>query len=157
MAFEGMIEYACSAIAYHFLEYGVKNMVILLVDDLLENHELCRNMLETLGHQVIGASDGKEAVQAASTHKPDLILMDLRMPGIDGLIATSMLKTSAALREIPVVAMTAYPREASSEKAFAAGCDDYLEKPISLQDLAAIIHRLSQTSPLADSLKLDTR
>jgi CheY-like chemotaxis protein len=122
-------------------------VVILLVDDMQDAREVCRLMLERLGHQVIGVSDGKEAVQTATVSRPDVILMDLSMPGVDGLLATAALRTISTLIDIPIVAMTAYPRELSREKALNAGCDAYLEKPFSMESLASTLHKLLPTDP----------
>ena len=128
-------------------DYGESIVVILLVDDMQDAREVCRLMLETLGHEVIGVSDGKEAVQTASVSRPDLILMDLSMPGVDGLLATAALRTISTLIDVPIVAMTAYPQDLSREKALNAGCDAYLEKPLSMESLASTLHKFSRNDP----------
>jgi len=118
-------------------------MKILLVDDLQDSREVIRTMIERLGHRVIEATNGSEAVQLAVALKPDCILMDLNMPNVDGLLATAALRAISPLRQIPIVALTAYPRDMSRDKALAAGCDLYLQKPFSIVDLELVLYNVS--------------
>jgi two-component system cell cycle response regulator DivK len=122
-------------------------MVILVVDDSEDVRNLYRLTLETAGYQVIQASDGKEAIRAAAVSDPDVILMDLNMPDVDGLVATAALRSIATLKHVPIVAMTAYPGTLPRQKALAAGCNAYLEKPFSLEGLTAILQQFSGNGP----------
>jgi two-component system cell cycle response regulator len=99
-------------------------------------------MLEHLGHEVIEASGGREAIRLALASPPDTILMDLSMPDVDGLAAVAALKAISPLREVPVVAVTAFPQFTSREKALAAGCVAYLQKPFSIESLAMVLQTL---------------
>jgi CheY-like chemotaxis protein len=101
-------------------------------------------MIEKLGHKVLEARDGSEVVKSALEQNPDLILMDLRMPDVNGLQATRDLRAISHprhIRNVPVVAITAYPETLSINEAFKAGCDAYLQKPITSLDLAAVFLR----------------
>jgi two-component system, cell cycle response regulator DivK len=117
-------------------------MKILLVDDLQDTREIIRGMVETLGHQVIEAESGNHAVHLAVSLKPDCILMDLNMPGVDGLLATAAVRAISPLRRVPIVALTAYPQDMSREKALQAGCDGYLQKPFSIVDLEQVLYNV---------------
>ena len=110
-------------------------MKVLLVEDVDESRNVLRAMIERLGHRVIEATNGKDAVKTALDSNPDLVLMDLSMPEADGLQA------AAALRAIslPVIGITAYRETLSVDKAFRAGCDAYLRKPVDLADLGAAL------------------
>ena len=116
-------------------------LLILVVDDSQETRDVCRLILEKFGYQVIQASEGREAVYKASSSPPDLILMDLNMPDIDGLVATAALRSIATLKNVPIVAMTAYPADLSRDRALAVGCDEYLEKPVTMERLTEILHQ----------------
>ncbi len=119
-------------------------MKILLVDDIDDSRDVLRTMIVKLGHQVIEATNGKEAVRVALDHKPDLVLMDLSMPVADGLQATAAIRTMAqSPRQLPIIAITAFPETLSEEKAFKAGCDGYLQKPIDMDALAGALKRFS--------------
>src|SRR4051812_20650468 len=99
-------------------------------------------MIEKLGHQVVEARNGMEAIKASLEHKPDVVLMDLSMPAVDGLQATGAIRTFSQFpRQLPIIAMTAFPKIVSEEKAFQAGCDAYLQKPFDLDDLAAVFKK----------------
>src|SRR4030095_10497570 len=115
-------------------------MKILLVDDLQDTREVIRTMVEALGHQVMEAGSGNDAVHLAVSFKPDCILMDLNIPGVNGLLATAALRAISPLRSVPIVALTAYPYDLSREKALAAGCDVYLQKPFSIKDLEQVLY-----------------
>jgi CheY-like chemotaxis protein len=118
-------------------------VLILLVDDVPDVRLVHRSMLEDLGHEVIEASGGKEAIRLAVASPPDTILMDLSMPDVDGLATVAALKAISPLRDVPVVAITAFPQFISREKALAAGCVAYLQKPFSIESLAMVL----RTSP----------
>lgn len=104
---------------------------ILYVEDNPHNMNLIRRILEQQGFQVVGAIDGESGVEMAITEEPDLILMDLDLPDIDGLEATSNIKSNPNLSNIPVIALTAHANYGDEERALAAGCDGYIAKPVS--------------------------
>jgi len=115
------------------------NERILVVEDNQENITLITDILESLNYQVLLAKDGKSGIQQTRDEHPDLVLMDLSLPIMDGWKATSHLKKDHATRDIPVIALTAHAMVGDRERALAAGCDDYLSKPINLKELAAKI------------------
>jgi CheY-like chemotaxis protein len=95
-----------------------------------------------LNYEVIAAKDGEEAVRSARAEKPDLILMDLSLPRMDGWTATRQLKADPDVHDIPVIALTAHAMIGDRERALAAGCDDYVSKPINIRELAAKLRQL---------------
>lgn len=103
---------------------------ILLVEDNPVNRRLAQFLLKSQGYIVYEAITGEEALELARTHRPDLILMDLQLPGLDGFQATRILKADAITKDIPVVAMTAYAMKGDEERALEAGCEGYITKPI---------------------------
>ncbi len=103
---------------------------ILVVEDNETNMYLCCRILKSSGYEVIEARTGEEGVELAIKEKPDLIIMDIQLPGIDGYEATKRLRKSEADREIPIIALTSYAMAGDREKSLAAGCTGYLEKPI---------------------------
>lgn len=113
---------------------------------LVEDNELNRNMLERRllrkGFQVILAANGEESIAKAAQDSPDLILMDLSLPGIDGWEATRRIKADNETAVIPIIALTAHAMTGDREKALAAGCDDYDSKPVELERLLGKIQRL---------------
>jgi CheY-like chemotaxis protein len=111
---------------------------ILVVEDVDFNRELIVQILED-NYQVIEAVNGQEGVELAERERPELILMDLSLPVMDGWEATRRLKASDDLRSIPVIALTARAMKGDKEKALAAGCDDYLVKPLDEDELMARI------------------
>ena len=111
---------------------------ILVVEDVDFNRDLIVQLLEDK-YQVIEAVNGKEGVEIAERERPELILMDLSLPIMDGWEATRRLKANADLRSTPVIALTAHAMKGDEEKALAAGCDDYLAKPIDEDELMARI------------------
>lgn len=112
---------------------------ILVVEDQEDNRQIMNDLLTNAGYQVIEAHDGNAGVSAAEAERPDLILMDIQLPGIDGYAATRKIKANAALAEIPVIAVTSYALSGDDEKAMAAGCDSYFAKPVSPRELLAKI------------------
>jgi two-component system cell cycle response regulator DivK len=116
---------------------------ILLVEDNELNRDMLSRRLTHRGFQVILAGDGRQGVEAARREQPDIVLMDLSLPEIDGWQATRLLKGDAATCAIPVVALTAHAMVGDLEKALEAGCDDYATKPVNLPLLLGIIDRLS--------------
>jgi two-component system cell cycle response regulator DivK len=121
---------------------GSRRQLILLVEDLLDARELYAEYLNYAGFSVVTAINGHEAVRLARMLRPDLILMDIRMPGMDGLEATADLKADAELAHIPVIAMTADPSSEISERAMAAGCSGFIAKPVLPDEVAREISRV---------------
>ncbi len=109
--------------------------VILIVEDEPKNQKLVRDLLQASGNSTIEATDGKQGVELAKAKKPDLILMDVQMPVMDGLEATRILKADATISNIPVLALTSYAMKGDKEKILEAGCDGYLAKPFEIQEL----------------------
>ena len=105
-------------------------MKILIVEDDPKSLYLVRFLLEQAGFTVVEAGDGEEALEKAAEETPDLILMDMQLPKLDGYEATKRIKADAQLRHIPVIALTAYAMKGDREKTLAAGCSSYIEKPI---------------------------
>lgn len=103
---------------------------ILLVEDNPMNRRVAEFILKSQGYTVYEARDSQEALELARFHLPDLILMDLQLPGVDGFATTRMIKEDAATKDIPVVALTAYAMRGDAERAIQAGCDGYITKPI---------------------------
>jgi two-component system cell cycle response regulator DivK len=115
---------------------------ILLVEDNEMNRDMLSRRLERRGYEVIVAVDGEEGVARAKTDAPDVVLMDLSLPGIDGWEATRQLKAADETRSIPVLALTAHAMAGDREKALAAGCDDFDTKPVDLPRLVDKIDAL---------------
>jgi len=115
---------------------------ILLVEDNEMNRDMLSRRLERKDYQVVIAVDGQQAIDFAATESPDLILMDMSLPVIDGWEATRRLKASEATRQIPIIALTAHAMPEDERKAREAGCDDYDTKPIELARLLGKIDSL---------------
>jgi two-component system, cell cycle response regulator DivK len=115
---------------------------ILLVEDNEMNRDMLSRRLQRKGYQVMVALDGQRGLEMAQNEAPDLILMDMGMPVLDGWDATRLLKADAATRHVPVIALTAHAMSSDREKALEAGCDDYETKPIELPRLLAKIEAL---------------
>ena len=109
--------------------------MILIVEDEPKNLTLLRDLLQVSGYKTIEATDGKQGVELAKSKKPDLILMDIIMPVMDGLEATRILKADATTSNIPVLALTSYAMKGDAERVLEAGCDGYLAKPFDIQEL----------------------
>jgi two-component system cell cycle response regulator DivK len=112
---------------------------ILIVEDNPANMTLATFLVHTAGHVVISATDAEAGLTLARAERPDLILMDIQLPGMDGLEATLQLKRDAATRAIPVIALTALAMKGDEERIRAAGCDGYIAKPLAYRELFAII------------------
>lgn len=115
---------------------------VLIVDDLADQRELYAGFLSYLGYRVEQAASGVEGIAKAVEVRPNIVIMDLAMPGLDGFEATRVLKAISITRRIPVVALTAHGEHLPLEWAAIAGCDAYLRKPILPGDLASEIERL---------------
>lgn len=114
---------------------------ILLVEDNPQNRRLTQFLLHSHGYRVYEATTGEEALELARIHRPEIILMDLQLPGVDGYAVTRRLKRDAATAGIPIVALTAYAMQGDREKALAAGCDGYITKPIDTKGFPAAVQR----------------
>lgn len=112
---------------------------ILIVDDNATNLKLARVLLASEGYEVRTAEDAPQALAALTDFHPRLILMDIQLPGTDGLALTRQLKSAPATREIIVIALTAYAMKGDAERALAAGCDGYVSKPIDTRTLPVLI------------------
>ncbi len=112
---------------------------ILVVEDQEDNRRIMRDLLTSAGYEMIEATTGEEGVALAETHRPDLILMDIQLPGLDGYEATRRIKANPALRQIPIIAVTSYALSGDDVKAGQAGCDAYVAKPFSPRALLAKI------------------
>jgi len=115
---------------------------ILIVDDNAANLKLARILLSGEGYDVRTATDAEEALRVLATFRPRLILMDVQLPGMDGLELTRRLKGDAATRGIVILALTAYAMKGDAEKARLAGCDGYVTKPIDIESLPKVIAAL---------------
>lgn len=112
---------------------------ILIIEDNTANMKLAILLLQNIGHTVLRADDAETGLMLARTDSPDLILMDIQLPGMDGLEATALLKKDPATAAIPVIALTALAMKGDQEKTHLAGCDAYLAKPVRHKELYAAI------------------
>ena len=112
---------------------------ILVVEDQEDNRQIVRDLLSANGYELTDAITGEEGVAFAKRDRPDLILMDIQLPGIDGYEATRRIKADPELRHIPIIVVTSYALSGDDQKAFAAGCDGYVTKPFSPRLLMAKI------------------
>ncbi|HLH27238.1 MAG TPA: response regulator [Chloroflexota bacterium] len=121
---------------------------VLVVEDHPLNRELAEAILERAGYDVVAAEDGETALASVAARRPDVILLDVELPGISGLEVARRLKGDQATRGIPVVALTAYAMVGDEERARAAGCDDYVTKPIERPKLLGAVERaLTREAP----------
>ncbi len=116
-------------------------MKILVAEDNAANRELIREILEGQGYEVLEAANGLEALEQIEERLPDLVIMDIQMPLIDGLEAVSKLRKNPRFTKTPVIALTAYAMSGDEEKALAAGFDGYLSKPMDVKQLLAYLHQ----------------
>ena len=114
---------------------------ILVVEDRPDSRQIIRDMLAGTDYEITEAENGEEALTAIAKQRPDLILMDIQLPIMDGYTATNQIKANPALRSIPIIAVTSYALASEEEKARAAGCDDYVTKPFSPRQLLAKIRQ----------------
>jgi two-component system cell cycle response regulator DivK len=112
---------------------------ILVIEDQEDNRRIVRDLLTSVGYEVVEAETGEAGVTLAETARPSLILMDIQLPGIDGYEATRRIRANPILRHIPIIAITSYALSGDDVKAFEAGCDDYLAKPYDPFELLAKI------------------
>jgi CheY-like chemotaxis protein len=117
----------------------VSEIVVLVVDDNPTNLKLVSDVLEFDGYRILKATDAEEAQEVIRSSPPDLILMDIALPGMDGLTLTRRLKDDEATRQIVIVALTAFAMKGDDEKARLAGCDGYITKPIDTRKLSELV------------------
>ncbi len=115
---------------------------VLVVDDYDEVRMVTRRALETFGYRVVEAASGAEAVRVAQAESPDLILMDLSMPNMDGFATIHHLRRLLGLRDVPVIAVSAHTAREVREDALAAGCRDFITKPVGIERLRSAVERL---------------
>lgn len=116
--------------------------MILLVEDTEDNRQMMKNLLEMSGYQVVEATNGREAVELAAQVKPEIILMDLSLPFIDGLAATRQIRSMPGLSEVPIVAVSAHDSADFHSHALEAGCNAYITKPINFPELEETVTSL---------------
>ncbi len=116
-------------------------MLILYVEDNFENKLFVRRVIESMGHEMIEAENGPDSLALAAKRPPDLIFMDINIPGMDGLQTTVKFKEDSTLNHIPVIALTANAMKGDRERCLAAGCNGYMQKPVGVSDLRREIQR----------------
>ena len=119
---------------------------ILVIEDLPINMELVTDLLELAGYKVFQAETAETGIEMARTESPDLILMDIGLPGMDGLTATGILKQDQMTKGIPIIALTSHAMEGDEKKILAAGCNGYLTKPIDTREFPHTVARLIKSS-----------
>ena len=117
------------------------NKRILVVEDQEDNRQIIRDMLSATDYEIMEAESGEQALEAVAKQRPDLILMDIQLPGMDGYEATRQIKADPGLRSITIIAVTSYALSGEEQKARAAGCDEYVPKPYSPRQLLAKIRQ----------------
>ena len=122
---------------------------VLVIEDNPANMTLAKFLLESEGHVAFTATDAETGLTIAREQQPDLILMDIQLPGMDGLEATALLKSDPTTRAIPVVALTALAMKGDEERIRAAGCDGYIAKPLSYKDFLATVSAHLAVVPLS--------
>ena len=116
---------------------------VLVVEDFEDNRFMMRRLLEMSGYRVVEAVNGEQAVEVAAEERPDLILMDLSLPKLDGLAATRRIRQSNGLADVPIVAVSAHDTSDFHAEALAAGCNEYVTKPIDFDQLESLLRRLA--------------
>ena len=123
-------------------EHENGGLTVLVVEDFADNRFMMRRLLEMSGYQVVEAVDGREAIEVAQSSRPDLILMDLSLPRLDGLDATRRIRELDGLARVPIVAVSAHDTNDFHADALAAGCNEYVTKPIDFDELDALLKKL---------------
>ncbi len=118
---------------------------ILVVEDNEVNRDMMVRRLERRGYSMVSAVDGQQGVDMARSEKPDLILMDMSLPVLDGWEATRQIKSDPGIKHIPVIGLTAHAMVGDRDQALKAGCDDYATKPVEFEKLIELINRLTKT------------
>ncbi len=114
---------------------------VMVVEDNEKNRKLMRVVLKAKGYNIIEATTGEEALNLLKNQKPDIILMDIQLPGIDGLTLIRQIKASVITKDIPIIAVTAYAMKGDEQKILDTGCDAYVSKPINTQELPLIVEK----------------
>jgi CheY-like chemotaxis protein len=117
--------------------------LVLVVEDFEDNRFMMRRLLEMSGYRVVEAVNGNQAVEAAASEQPDIILMDLSLPQLDGLAATRRIREQQGTRRVPIVAVSAHDSADFHAEALAAGCNEYVTKPIDFDQLVNLLSRLT--------------
>ena len=115
------------------------DLQVLIVEDNERNMRLFRDVLEAAGHRTLAATTGERAVELAGEHAPDLVLMDIQLPGIGGVEALGRIRADERTRAVPVLALTAQAMEGDRERFLAAGFDGYLSKPVDIMELVGAV------------------
>ena len=122
-------------------EAVMKNKIVLVIEDNPLNMKLVRTLIELEKHRVFTADNAEQGLQLARDRHPDLILMDIQMPGMDGLEATRLIKNDPDMKDIPVVVLTSFAMPGDEDKAINAGCDGYITKPVDTREFYPTITR----------------
>lgn len=122
---------------------GDSQPLVLVVEDFEDNRFMMRRLLEMSGYRVVEAVNGNQAVEAAERDQPDIILMDLSLPQLDGLAATRRIRAQQGSRRVPIVAVSAHDSADFHAEALAAGCDEYVTKPIDFDQLVNLLSRMT--------------
>ncbi|MDH4266755.1 MAG: response regulator [Deltaproteobacteria bacterium] len=130
----------------------MENKNILVIEDNTRNMKLVRSLLQRSPYKILEAIDAESGIRLAREHRPGLILMDIQLPGMDGLSATRVIKEDPGLQKIPVVALTAYAMEGDVEKAMEAGFNGYISKPFDIHGFIDTINKLFQDGHERESL-----
>ena len=117
----------------------MKSQTVLIIEDNELNMKLVRSMLQLAHYEIVEAQNAERGIELAREHLPNLILMDIQLPGIDGLDATRIIKKDPKLAHIPIVALTSYAMQGDEEKAISAGCTGYIAKPIDTRNFLDIL------------------
>jgi two-component system cell cycle response regulator DivK len=126
--------------------------VFLVVEDFEDSRFMMRRLLEMAGYEVLEASDGVQAVKIAQDARPALILMDLSLPKLDGLSATREIRKKRVLRKVPIVAVSAHDSPQTRAEALAAGCNEYITKPIDFDILNSVLKRYLKKAPFRQTV-----
>lgn len=121
-------------------------LTVLVVEDFEDNRFMMRRLLEMSGYRVVEAVNGQQAVETARRERPDIILMDLSLPMLDGLAATRRIREQDGLSSVPIVAVSAHDSADFHAEALAAGCDEYVTKPIDFDHLVQLLNRLTKSA-----------
>lgn len=124
------------------MENNEARQTVMVVEDFEDNRFMMRKLLEMSGYRVVEAINGQQAVEMAEREHPDMILMDLSLPLLDGLAATRLIRQHASLRKVPIVAVSAHDTADFHADALAAGCNEYVTKPIDFDQLQGLLSRL---------------
>ena len=130
---------------------------ILVIEDNPKNMKLMRLVLHSQGYQILEAADGEEGLNVIATERPDLIILDMQLPGISGLEVAQAVRSSQQTESVPILAVTAYAMKGDRERLLEAGCDASLPKPIGVADLLNTVERMLVLDPAALGVEPDAR